>query len=74
MSKLKTMEELERFSEILSNGKLSREDDEYARFFTLKLAGSLIYDLGDTIAAELANIILAAAQRSHEVNKDPYIV
>lgn len=74
MNESKTIEELKRFYKIISSGDPQSVDREYIRFFSLKMAESIISDLGDTTATEIANIILVVAEKPYESNKDPYRV
>lgn len=75
MNITKTMEEMKKFNEILSTGDSQPEDREYIRYFSLKIAQSIISDLGDSEAIKIANVILSVAEKPYEVmNKDPYMM
>ncbi|EXG87827.1 hypothetical protein K413DRAFT_4728 [Clostridium sp. ASBs410] len=64
MNDFKTIDTLTKFQEIASKNNVSEDDRDYVRYFPLKIAESILYDLGDAEAIRIANAIMAVAEKS----------
>ncbi|WP_143323049.1 hypothetical protein [Clostridium sp. HBUAS56010] len=59
MEQSKTIESLIKFYELISSTDVSPRAKEYVEYLPLRMAKSIIFDLGAKNAKKIANIILA---------------